>query len=159
MTLLEIEQSLPNGLHDSEVHKITIDYEHLRVTVDLAVWVGDMNDPPERREAYKEGQLEISGLLFMSMEAPDSTYPFQDNPELIIDGCDSTKLVDKKLLNALPVYAFARSFFVKEWNSFIHIAAKEAALVWKNSGAITYRGRREHFAVGEPMTPDKKAIS
>jgi hypothetical protein len=159
MTLLEIEQSLPNGLHDAEVHKITIDYEHLRVNIDLAVWVGDMNDPPERREAYKEGQLEISGLLFMAMEAPDSTYPFQGNPELIVDGCDSTTLVDRKLLSALPADAFVRSFFVKEWNSFIHIAAKEAALAWKNNGASTYRARRENFAAGETMTPDKKAFS
>ena len=61
-TLLEIEQSLPNGLHDAEVRKITADYEHLGATIDLAVWVGDKDDPPERREAYKEGQLEISGL-------------------------------------------------------------------------------------------------
>jgi hypothetical protein len=159
MTLLEIEQSLPNGLHDAEMRKITVDYEHLRATIDLAVWVGDMDDPPERREAYKEGQLEISGLLFLTTEAPDPAYPFRDNPELIIDGCDSIKLIDKKLLSTIPVHAFVRSFFVKEWNSFIHIAAKEAALVWKNSGTITYRARREHFAAGETMAPDKKALN
>jgi hypothetical protein len=85
-TLLEIEQSLPNGLHDAEVRKITVDHEHRRATIDLAVWVGDMDDPPERREAYKEGQLEISGLLFLAIEPPDASDPFQDNPELIVDG-------------------------------------------------------------------------
>ena len=148
MTFLEIEQSLPNGLHDAEVHKITTDYEHLTVTVDLAVWIGEMSDPPERREVYKKGQLRISGLLFMIVEAPDSSYPYADNRELIVDGCDSTKLIDQQLLSSLPADAFVRSFFVNQWNSFIHIAAKEAVLVWKNEGAITYRRRREN--VGEP---------
>jgi hypothetical protein len=104
MTLLEIEQLLPNGLHDAEVRKITIDYERRKVTVDLAVWVGEMDDPPERREAYKEGQLEISGLLFFAIEPPDASYPFQ------------------------------------------------------NDDAITYRGRREHFASGETLPSNKKSI-
>jgi hypothetical protein len=158
-TLLEIEQSLPNGLHDAEVRKITADYEHLGATIDLAVWVGDMDDPPERTEAYKEGQSEISGLLFLAIAPLDASYPFQDNPELIVDGCDMTNVIDRKPLNSLPARAFVRSFFVKDWNSFIHIAAKEAAPIWKNDGAATYRGRREHFAPGETMTSGKKTIS
>ena len=159
MTLLEIEQSLPNGLHDSEVHKITIDYERRKVTVDLAIWVGDMNDPPERREAYKEGQLELSGFLFIAMEAPDFSYPFRSNPKLIIDACDTKKLINEKLLNSLLPDAFVRSFFVNEWNSFIHIAAKDAVLAWENDGATTYRSRCEHFSASETMTSDKKVTS
>jgi hypothetical protein len=86
---------LPNGLHDAEVRKITVDHEHRRATIDLAGWVGDMDDPPERREAYKEGQLEISGLLFLAIEPADASYPFQDNPELIVDGCDMTNVIDR----------------------------------------------------------------
>jgi hypothetical protein len=62
-------------------------------------------------------------------------------------------------LNSLPAYAFVRSFFVKDWNSFIHIAAKEAALIWQNDGAVTDRGWREHFSPGETMTSGKKTIS
>jgi hypothetical protein len=58
-------------------------------------------------------------------------------------------------LNSLPAYAFVRSFFVKDWNSFIHIAAKEAALNF-NDGAVTYPGRREYFSPGETMTSGKK---
>ena len=54
-----------------------------------------MDDPPERREAYKEGPLEISGLLFLAIEPADASYPFQDNPELIVDGCDMTNVIDR----------------------------------------------------------------
>jgi hypothetical protein len=62
-------------------------------------------------------------------------------------------------LNSLPAYAFVRRFFVKDWNSFIHIAAKEAALIWQKDGAVTDRGWREHFSPGETMTSGKKTIS
>jgi hypothetical protein len=48
---------------------------------------------------------------------------------------------------------------VKDWNSFVHIAAKKAALIWQNDGAVTDRGWREHFSPGETMTSGKKTIS
>jgi hypothetical protein len=47
--------------------------------------------------------------------------------------------IDRDLLQSLPPEGFVRSFFVNEWNSFIHVAAKEAAIVWKNDGAIANR--------------------
>ena len=60
MTLEELENTPP---HDAEVQRSAVDYEHRKVTFALAVWVGHMDDPPERREAYKSGCLEITGLL------------------------------------------------------------------------------------------------
>jgi hypothetical protein len=52
VTLEELENTLPNGLHDAEVRRITVDYERRKVTLEVAVWVGDMDEPAERREAY-----------------------------------------------------------------------------------------------------------
>lgn len=138
MTLEELENTLPNGLHDADVQGITVDYAQRKVTFDLAVWVGKMEDPPERREAYKSGRIEISGLLFLVMEPPDPKYPFT-RTGLTIDGCDMSKNIGGKLLESLPADSFFRSFWVNEWNAFIHIAAKNAALVWVNDGAIGYR--------------------
>ncbi len=71
MTLEGLENSLPNGLHDAEVGRIAVDYEQRKARLELAVWVGNMDDPPEQREAYKEGRIEISGLLFLVREPPD----------------------------------------------------------------------------------------
>jgi hypothetical protein len=138
MTLEELEHTLPNGLHDADVHGIAIDYAERRVTFDLAVWVGKMEDPPERREAYKSGRIEISGLLFIVMEPPDPKYPFT-KPSITIDACDMNKNIKAKLLESLPSGSFFRSLWVNEWNAFIHIAAKSAALTWANDGAISYR--------------------
>jgi hypothetical protein len=145
MTLEELEGTLPNGLHDAEVQRIAVDYEERRVTLDVAVWVGDMGDPPERREAYKGGRIEISGLLFLVMEQPDPTYPFKA-AGLTIDGCDARENLQSDLLKSLPSDSFFRSLWVDEWNAFIHIAAKCADLVWLNDGAITYRTYEEQKA-------------
>jgi len=138
MTLEELENSLPNGLHDAEVKRIAVDYEQRKATLELTVWVGDMRDPPEQREAYKNGLIEISGLLFLVIEPPDPKYPFQ-RADLTIDGCDMSKNLNGELLRSLPAGSFFRSLWVNEWNAFIHIAAKKAEMVWWNEGAITYR--------------------
>jgi hypothetical protein len=138
MTLEELESTLPNGLHDAEVKRIAIDYEVRRATLEIAFWVGDMDDPPERREAYKNGRVSISGLLFFVMEPPDPKYPFMD-ADLRIDGCDMSKNLSSELLRSLPSNSFIRSLWVNEWNAFIHIAATDARVEWLNDGAVTYR--------------------
>jgi hypothetical protein len=142
MTLEELENTLPNGLHDAEIQRMAVDYEKRNVTLELAVWVGNMDDPPERREAYKSGRIEISGLLFLVMEPPDPKYPFKTS-DLTIDGCDMSKNLDGELLRSLPADSFFRSLWVNEWNAFIHIAARSADLMWLNDGAITYRPSQE----------------
>jgi hypothetical protein len=138
MTLEELENTLPNGLHDAEVKRITVDYAQRRVTFELAVWVGSIDESPERREAYKNGLVEVSGLLFLVMEPPDPKYPFTRSG-ITIDGCNMSKNINDELLKSLPPGSFFRSLWVSEWNTFIHIAANSARIVWMNDGAITYR--------------------
>jgi hypothetical protein len=153
MTLEELENTLPNGLHDSEVKRISVDYEQRSLVLEIAVWVGSMDDAPERREAYKSARIEISGLLFVAMDLPDPNYPFKDG-NLRINGCDMSKNLDKKLVDSLPPDAFFRSLWVSEWNAFIHIAARDAQIRW-NDEAVVHRGRgeqdhpRRHIAPGE----------
>ena len=93
----------------------------------------------ERREAYRSGQIEISGLIFFVMEPPDPKYPFRDSVKLTIDGYDMSKNLDVELMKSLPSDAFFRSLWVNEWNGFIHIAARAAEIAWINGGAVTYR--------------------
>ena len=138
MTLEELESTLPNGLHDAEVRRITVNYERREMSFDVAVWVGDMDDPADRREAYRNGRVDISGLLFLIIEPPDPKYPFKSS-DLRIDGCDMRKNLNSELLDSLPPSAFFRSLWVNEWNAFIHIAAEEAQMSWVSEGAITYR--------------------
>ena len=43
MKLEELEKTLPNGLHDSKVSRIVVDYGQRKLTLDLDVWTGDMD--------------------------------------------------------------------------------------------------------------------
>jgi hypothetical protein len=70
------------------------------------------------------------------MEPPDPRYPFLNSDRLTIDGCDMSKNLSAELMNSLPAGAFFRSLWVNEWNAFIHIAARNAELIWLDgSGA------------------------
>ena len=145
MKLEELEKTLPNGLHDSRVSRIAVDYHQRKLTLDLDVWTGDMtNDRPELREAYRRGHILISGLLFavkpldpaVFFSVPDPRYPFLNSDRLTIDACDMSKNLSAELMNSLPAGAFFRSLWVNEWNAFIHIAARNAELIWLDgSGA------------------------
>ena len=150
MTLEDLENTLPNGLHDAEVHKLSVDYVGRTLTLDLSVWVGDMDDPPERREAYRAGRIEISGLQFFVVEPPDPRYPFADALGLTIDGCDMSKNLNNEVVASLPDGAFVRSLWVNQWNAFMHIAATKAEILWRDE-EIVYRQQREHYRSGETI--------
>ncbi len=151
MTIEELEDTLPNGLHDSEVRSILIDYIQRKATLQLSVFVGELDAPPERREAYREASLVISGLLFAAIEPPQANYPFAEPASLRIDACDMRKELDPGLLAALPNGSFVRSFFVNEWNAFVHLAGLGAEMSWRDQGATTYRTKRAHFLPGETI--------
>lgn len=147
MTLQELENTLPNGLHDSEIQSIEIDYIQRKTTVQLNVFVGELHAPPETREAYREASLVISSLHFLTIEPPDASYPFAESKALCVDACDMSKNLDIRLLASLPKESFVRSFFVNEWNSFVHLAGITAELTWK--GPTVYRKDHEHDLPGE----------
>ena len=148
MTLEEIENSLPNGFHDSEIVSFTVDYLERRATIQLAVFVGELDAPPEKRESYRDASLVISGLFFMVIEPPDAEYPLAKGSSLQIDAC-MTKALDPKLIAALPAASFVRSFFVFPWNGCIHVAGMDAEIEW--TGPVNYRKKREHYLPGETI--------
>lgn len=136
MTFQELEDSLPNGLHDAEVHSISVNYVQRVLTIDLAVWVGNMNQSPEVRETYREASIRLSGLYFFVAEAPDPKYPFAEAEGLRIDGCDRRERLSEQLVGMLPSDLFLRSVWVNEWNAFMHIAAREASFEWRADAAV-----------------------
>ena len=136
MTIAEIEESLANGLHYAEVYRIEVGYEHRTTTLNLAVWMGDFDGPRERREAYKNAELQISDFLFLVMKAPNVDYAFRGSGKLTIDGCDMRKNLDSQLTQSLLPEAFFRSFFVGEWNASIHLARTDAELGWEDEEAV-----------------------
>jgi hypothetical protein len=46
-----------------------------------------------------------------------------------------SKNLSAELMDSLPEGAFFRSLWVNEWNAFIHIAARNAELIWLDGSA------------------------
>ena len=138
MTLEELARTLPNGFHDAEFRTVLLDYGRRRVLIDVSVWIGDMDAKFAPREGYRDGELVIDGLHFVVIEPPDPRYPFAENTSLCVAGCSPPSKSDFASVSALPAGCFASRFFVNEWNSFIHVAARGANLTWK--GAAYDRG-------------------
>jgi len=133
MTLNEVARTLPNGFHDCVVHKINLDYSKHEIKFSVAVWVGDpgATDHPTR-ETYRMGQLTLTPVAFFVIEPPDPTYPYCEKDQIVID-TDEVKSLRKPpsvQLPPVPDGMFLNWIYVRQWNSFIYVAAQKAELVW-----------------------------
>ena len=100
------------------------------VTLDLEVWVSDSVE--EDSDLYRPAQLTLLRFLFCVIEAPDATYPYQEEKALWVDaGSEETSPASSatKLPGPLPEGAFTHWFFVNDWNAFIHVAAMDARIL------------------------------
>lgn len=131
MTIEEIANTLPNGFHDAQIKGIGINYIEREVTMDLELWVSD--SVKDNSEDYREADMKLLGLLFLVMEPPDPRYDFQEKKPLWVDAMplEASKSTATQLPVVLPEKAFTYSFFVHDWNAFIHVAAMDASLSWK----------------------------
>ena len=128
MTLKEIEISLPNGFHDSLISTINIDYVNASVRIEIAIWNGEMVKDDAEREKWRSAILVLNGLQYFTIEPPDERYLYSRPQAIDVDmGDPKTK---PTLPSNIPANAFAESFFVSDWNCFIHLAALDANLTW-----------------------------
>ncbi len=139
MQLVELEYSLPNGFHDALLEGIEVDYIAQKALMRMQLHVGDPDGATEdEREAYKRAELDLSGVLYFVIDAPDPKYSYSKKGELWLDAGDAR--VGRGSVRAapappipvehLPDGASAYWFFVGNWNSFIHVAAMSANLRW-----------------------------
>ena len=131
MTLDELDQTLPNGFHDSEIRSLRVDYLKRRVALELAVWLGDMERKDAPREAYRDGELTLDGLQFLAIEPPDPRYPFAEHNPLRVDLTGGASKSEVPAVGRIATDCFVASFFVVDWNSHIHVAARNATIEWK----------------------------
>ncbi len=137
-TLREIEDQLPNGFHDAYLEAVTLDYVANTATMGVGLCVGDPDAATEEeREAYRKATLVLRGLVFFVIEPPypDPQYEYSEGGGLWLrsgdDASDESGPTAARPLRPLPEGAFAHWFYVDDWNSFIHVAAREAGLQWR----------------------------
>jgi hypothetical protein len=129
MTLNEIEMTLPNGFHDAEVSRLSIDYLTKTASIELHPWVGSMDAPSDcGRELYRPAVLVLKGIIYLSIDPPDPRYPYDSIGSICIDLCDSEKT---KTVRELKSGEFSGKFFVVDWNTFITFIASDAELLWQ----------------------------
>jgi hypothetical protein len=139
MQLVEIENSLPNGFHDAFLESVDVDYRSRRALIKLRLCIGDPDAAIQsEREAYKGAALELLNLVYLVIEGPDPRSKYAEANRLWIDGGevkrDSAPAAPVPV-EQLPSDAFAYWFFVRDWNSFIHVAARDARLQWYSERA------------------------
>jgi hypothetical protein len=136
MTLDELSATLPNGFHDSELLSLNIDYIAHEVSLALRVWVGNLSSSdPKERESYRPGILRLSGMLYFSIEPPDSRYKSEDHkaPSFDTGAVSSLTTPPRVELPCQTEEAFTNWIFVNQWNAFMYVSAREAALSWDTS--------------------------
>jgi hypothetical protein len=138
-TLREIAEGLPNGFHDAQVDLCTMDFAGRTLTFELALWLGDDEEP----ERYRGARLRVAGLLYCAFDPPDERYPFVAREPLVVDLCEPDPGVAVNA--ALPPDAFSARFWVASWNSFIHLAATSAELAWTDAADVGGRDRGDHL--------------
>ena len=127
----QIGHDLPNGFHGARIERIVTDYARRSAEIMLSLLVQDSNSNEPR---FRWGKLIISGVAYLSLDAPDPHYDFASQTHIEIGSLLDTT---PKILPSLPSLQqelgaayFFNSFFVEEWNGFIHFAGTDAAFNW-----------------------------
>jgi hypothetical protein len=132
MTFEELDMRFPNGFVDAEITGLGLDYQDRIATLSLNLR-GNSPDSANSQE-YKRAVLTLQGFYYVSIDPPDSAHLFHpDWTKITVDGLPEDPQhfpLYEQLKPTLQVDAFYCRFFVHDWNSFIHLAAKSAQFSW-----------------------------
>ena len=126
MTLEEIDQSLPNGFHDSTITGVRLNYVQRTAEMDMELWMSGPDD--EDTEKYRLATLSIAELIYFVIEPPGFPNTSHAEPSLVDGGSSELEQSAYRLPKPLPAGAFTYWFFVNNWNAFIHVAALSAEI-------------------------------
>lgn len=128
MTFEELDQRFPNGFDDAEITAIAIDYSRRQAILKLNLRQTSPDGPD--RDVYTHAQVRVVDFYYFSIEPPDSDHVFPvEREKITVDGLPEDPNDFEPFANIkskLPDGAFHCRFFVHDWNSFIHVAARDA---------------------------------
>jgi hypothetical protein len=132
MTLEELDNSLPEGLHDAQIRSYRRDFELATLTLVARVVVG-LSQESKNRLLYRDGEIIFHGVQYVVSEFPGAESTFRDA------GCvwfsfsrTEPGIISEDLSSALAPDILRYSLFVLEWHSSIHIAAREVSFTWSS---------------------------
>jgi hypothetical protein len=130
----EISGQLPNGFHGAFVELLRVDYRAKTAEFLLQLLVPMDKANPHSESRFRSGRFRVSGLAFLSADVPDPQYDFIDDSPIELGSLlDSTSKIFPQLpdlQSQLGNSYFFHSFFVEQWNGFIHFSGTDAAFQW-----------------------------
>jgi hypothetical protein len=126
MTLDEIEQQLPWGLHDALLLRLSVDWTRAELVLDVRLMI------TERQDMDQLARIVVTGLVFCAVDAPEidparGYVPTSPTGLRIDAGPGAARGAS---LPAVPEGCFLQWIFVSDWNRYIHVCGREAALAW-----------------------------
>jgi len=129
LNIKDLERELGISLHDAMLRTLTTDLIGRTAELVLDVCVGDPEAPPgPDRERRRRGRLELTDVEYLAVEPPDPRYPYRLPGSVQVDSCDADPALSSRY--HMPEGTFAGRLFVTDWNSFIHLSARNATLSW-----------------------------
>jgi hypothetical protein len=141
MTLEDIDEILPNGLHDATISELTRDYENakLRLKVDILIELPEGSSPDANR--YRSAEILFYGVVFCVIEAPDPESAYKH------PGCIWFRfsrmgpgVMPEPLTKSLSPETLCYSLFILDWWSHIHVAAADVSFTWLDTGMALSAG-------------------
>jgi len=151
MTLRELMEGLPWGLHDAYLEALAVDWPRATASLTLRLMIS------ERQDQERRARVDLTGLVFCSIEppgiAPERGYMPTPAEGLWISDGDGAAPSAASALPAIPEGCFLHWLFVKDWNRFMHICARDASLTWLDPEMVAARGRTRALFPGDEI-PD-----
>ena len=138
MTFQELSQKLPNGFHDAELVRFEMDYLNRRITCNLLVWIGDMENE-SGREMYRPARLILDEVAYLAIEPPDIRYNWLVPGAVVVDTGEGHPRKGTYSLPDPPPGRSAIWFYLRQTNSFLNLAVGNAFLEW--TGPEENRGK------------------
>lgn len=134
MTLDELDGSLLNGFHDAKISSLEVDYVKATAKLHVSFLGGSLDDSHADRETYQPAIVTVTGLCFCSIDPPDPGERFIPDGRPITVAGDPAKPDNlpslPQLMAKLPEGVWCYRLFVHDWNRFIHIAGRNADLIF-----------------------------
>jgi hypothetical protein len=149
MTLVEIEDTLPWGLHDAYLEEMAIDWPNRRLILTVRVMISERQDRDQR------ARVTVDGLAFCVVDPPQRMPEAEETAHgLWIDsGTGAAPRRAGPPLPEAPPGCFVHCFFVHPWNAFIHVCGERARLDWLETTPMPARADTRALFAGDEV-PD-----
>ena len=126
MTLEQLEERLPNGLHDAKIRSITHIYETGALIVCVEILTGLPDDPPTIRSAYRDAVISFTDVSLCHIEQPENERIIGAKGGVWFKYSRTEPGIwPLKLSERFPVEAISYTLYILDWESSIHIVASD----------------------------------